>query len=106
PFLTHRISGLEHGSKNVPDVIGTLRTLYYDVTSAMSPYALRSIQELADPTRIVWGTDLPFVHGERLLEEIADWEAYDGFDPDTRAAIEYRNALRLLPRLAAVARVG
>lgn len=105
PFLARRISGLEH-SGTVPDVIGTLRTLYYDVTSAMAPTALRSIQELADPARIVWGTDMPFVHGERLHAEVEEWEAYDGFDPEQRAAVEYRNALRLLPRLAAVARVS
>ncbi len=100
PFLTHRIAGLEH-SANVPDVVGTLRSLYYDVASAMAPYALRSLQELADPTHILWGSDLPFIYGERLREEVDEWEAYDGFDAATRAAVERDNALRLFPRLAA-----
>jgi predicted TIM-barrel fold metal-dependent hydrolase len=105
PFLTHRISGMEHTS-NVPDVVGTLRSLYYDVASAMAPYALRSLQELADPTHIVWGSDLPFIRGQRLRDEVDEWEAYDGFDAATRAGVERENALRLFPRLAARSPVG
>jgi predicted TIM-barrel fold metal-dependent hydrolase len=100
PYLTRRIAGLERSS-NVPDVIGTLRTFYYDVASAMAPFSLRSLQELADPTHILWGSDLPFVHGEHLRAEVDEWEAYDGFNAAGRAAVELHNALRLFPRLAA-----
>jgi 6-methylsalicylate decarboxylase len=100
PYLAHRIANLEHNA-GVPDVICTLRSLYYDVASSMSRHSLPSLQQLADPTHVVWGSDLPFVHGERLQEEIAGWEAYDGFDAATRAAIERENALRLFPRLGA-----
>ena len=99
PYLAHRIANLEHNA-GVPDVIGTLRSFYYDVASAMSRFALPSLQQLADPTHIVWGSDLPFVHGERLREEIQGWEAFTGFDAATRAAIERDNALRLFPALA------
>jgi predicted TIM-barrel fold metal-dependent hydrolase len=66
----------------------------------MSPHALRSLQELADPTHVVWGTDMPFVAPERLAPEVAEWEHYDGFDAATRRAVERDNALRLFPRLA------
>jgi predicted TIM-barrel fold metal-dependent hydrolase len=95
PFLAHRISGLG------PDTIPTLQTLYYDVTSAMGPHALRSLQELVEADHIVWGTDLPFVHGQRLREEIDEWEAYHGFDAAGRSAVERLNALRLFPEVAA-----
>jgi len=100
PFLTRRIAWLEH-SDHVPDVVTTLRSFYYDVASAMAPYALRSLQALVAPTQVLWGTDLPFIYGERLREEIAEWETYDGFDAAGRAAVERENALRLFPRLAA-----
>ncbi len=99
PFLTRRIAGLEHSAR-VPDVIGTLRSFYYDVASAMAPFALRSLQELADPTHILWGSDMPFVSGARLRPEVDEWEAYDGLDAAGRAAVERDNALRLFPRLA------
>ena len=94
PFLTHRISGL--GKDAEPD----LQRLNYDVASAMGPHALRSLQELANTDHILWGSDLPFVYGQRLQHEIDEWQAYDGFDPAGRAAVERGNALRLFPALA------
>jgi predicted TIM-barrel fold metal-dependent hydrolase len=60
------------------------------------------LQELADPSHILWGSDLPFVYGQRLSEEVDHWEKYDGFDAASRAAVEEENALRLLPRFAAI----
>jgi predicted TIM-barrel fold metal-dependent hydrolase len=100
PFIARRLAGLERSS-DVPDVIGTLRTLNYDIASgAASPWALRSLQELVPPTQLYWGTDLPFVSGAKLREEVEEWEAYDGFHTAARAAIERENALRIFPRLA------
>jgi predicted TIM-barrel fold metal-dependent hydrolase len=102
PFLAQRIAMMEghRGAKAVTDVIPTLRSLYYEIASTTSGFALRSLQELADPGHILWGSDLPFVYGTRLQEEIDHWQHYDGFDAAGRAAIEQLNALRLFPRLA------
>jgi aminocarboxymuconate-semialdehyde decarboxylase len=88
------------GAKNVTDVIPALRSLYYETASTTSAFALRSLQEFADPARILWGSDLPFVYGDRLKQEVEHWEHYDGFDAATRRAIEAQNALRLFPRFA------
>jgi predicted TIM-barrel fold metal-dependent hydrolase len=101
PFLAQRISMLE-GHRRAPevkDVIPTLRGLYYEIASTTAGYALRSLQELAEPTHILWGSDLPFVYGERLQEEVDHWEEYDGFNADERLAVEKLNALELFPRL-------
>jgi predicted TIM-barrel fold metal-dependent hydrolase len=105
PFLAQRISMLEghRHAKGVTHVIPTLRALYYEIASATAVYALRSLQELAGPTHILWGSDLPFVYGERLQEEVHHWEAYDGFDAAARCAIEQQNALTLFPRFATAA---
>jgi predicted TIM-barrel fold metal-dependent hydrolase len=102
PFLAQRISMLEghRRAKTVTDVIPTLRALYYEIASTTAGYALRSLQELADPTHILWGSDLPFVYGERLQEEVDHWEEYDGFNPDERMAVEQLNALQVFPRFA------
>ena len=91
-------------ARGVTNVIPMLRSLYYEIASTTAGYALRSLQELADPTHILWGSDLPFVYGERLQEEVDHWEAYDGFDADARLAVEQENALRLFPRFAESAR--
>jgi 6-methylsalicylate decarboxylase len=102
PFLAQRISMLEghRHAKGVTDVIPTLKSLYYEIASTTSGYALRSLQELADPTHILWGSDLPFVYGERLQEEVDYWEEYDGFDAGDRMAVEQLNALQLFSRFA------
>ncbi len=102
PFLAQRIAMMEghRGAQGVTDVIPTLRALYYEIASTTSAFALRSLQGLADPTHILWGSDLPFVYGERLKEEVDHWEKYDGFDAASRSAVEEENALRLFPRVA------
>jgi 6-methylsalicylate decarboxylase len=102
PYLAQRISMLEGHRKapEVAEVIPQLRALYYEIASTTAGYALRSMQELADPTHILWGSDLPFVYGERLQEEVNHWEEYDGFSGDERIAVEELNALKLFPRFA------
>ena len=102
PFLAQRIAMMEghRGAKGVSGVLPSLRSLYYETASTTSRFALRSLQEFADPARILWGSDLPFVYGARLEEEVEHWEHYDGFDADTRAVIERQNALGLFPRFA------
>lgn len=105
PFLAQRISMLEghRHAKGVTGVIPALRSLYYEIASTTAGFALRSLQELADPTHILWGSDLPFVYGERLQEEVDHWQAYDGFDASARLNVEQHNALRLFPRFAPTA---
>jgi 6-methylsalicylate decarboxylase len=105
PFLAQRISMMEghRHAKKVTGVIPTLRSLYYEIASTTAAYALRSLQELVGPRRILWGSDLPFVYGERLKIEVDHWQDYHGFDEDARAAVERENALELFPRLTAKA---
>jgi 6-methylsalicylate decarboxylase len=102
PFLAQRIAMMEghRGAKGISAVIPTLRSLYYEIASTTSPFALRSLQELAEPSNILWGSDLPFVYGDRLREEVEHWEHYDGFDTSARAAVDEYNAVKLFPRFA------
>src|SRR5262245_15660109 len=102
PFLAQRISMLE-GHRRAPevaDVLPQLRALYYEIASTTGRFALCSLQELAGATQILWGSDLPFVYGKRLQEEVDHWEEYDGFDAAARLGVEQQNALRLFPRFA------
>jgi predicted TIM-barrel fold metal-dependent hydrolase len=102
PFLAQRIVMMEghRHVQGVTNVLPTLRSLYYEIASTTAGFALRSLQELADPTHILWGSDLPFVYGERLQDEVDHWEAYEGFDATARRNVEQMNALRLFPRLS------
>jgi predicted TIM-barrel fold metal-dependent hydrolase len=104
PFLAQRIAMMEghRAAKGLTDVLPTLRSLYYEIASTTSGFALRSLQELADPAHVLWGSDLPFVYGARFQEEVDHWEQYDGFDAGARTDVEQRNALQLFSRLTAV----
>ena len=108
PFLAQRIATLEghRGAKGLAGVLPALRSLYYETASTTAAYALRCLQELVEPTHILWGSDLPFVYGERLQAEVEHWEAYDGFDDNARSAVEEGNALRLFPRFAQAGKSG
>lgn len=98
PFLIPRITS---GARSqVPDMLDMFKSLYFDVASAMGPQPLRALQELADPTHILWGSDLPFVTPERVGEELERWNAYDGLDETGRVAVERENPLRLFPQFA------
>ncbi len=102
PFLAQRISMLEghRHAQRVTGVIPTLSSLNYEIASTTASYALSSLKELAGSSRILWGSDLPFVYGERLKAEVDHWEEYAGFDDGARKAVEHDNALRLFPRFA------
>jgi len=58
PYIAWRISFLDY--RYYTDTIGDLKSLYYDTALSASPYALRSLQELVDPSHILFGSDYPF----------------------------------------------
>jgi 6-methylsalicylate decarboxylase len=104
PFLAWRISlgmftwpgALERAPR---DTFHYLKRLYYDTGLSASPFALRCLQELVDPSHVLFGSDYPFAPEILTGETIKGIAAYDGFDVETRRAVERDNALRLFPRL-------
>jgi len=92
PYLAWRIS---MGDRKIID---SLKSLYYDIALSATPYTLRSFQESADPSHILFGSDYPFLPESLLPSMIDGIQHYDGFDPQTRRAIERDNALTLFPR--------
>ena len=109
PFLLYRAGAMDHKPQireRLPggSVAAALRGLYYDVAEVASPGPLKCLTEIADPTRILFGSDFPFSRHRNPVQDvkstIAGFEAFDGWDAKTRRGIEHDNALRLLPRLA------
>ncbi len=107
PFLMYRLSQMDH--KRTDRLVGgtvaqTLRGLYYDVAEICSPAPLKALMEIADPSRILFGTDFPFSRHRAPAQDvgnlIAGFEAFDGWDAAARRGIEHDNALTLFPRLA------
>src|SRR5262245_17675852 len=104
PYLAWRIalfSGMQLGlgDKAPQGAITFLKRLYYDTALSAVPYALRSLQELVDPSHVLFGSDYPFAPEPITIATIKGLNEYDGFDVQARSAIERDNALRLFPRL-------
>ena len=104
PYLAWRISlfpGMQPGlgDKAPKGAIAYLKQLYYDTALSAVPYAFRSLQELVDPSHILFGSDLPFAPEPITAATIKGITEYDGFTAQVKAAIERDNALALFPRL-------
>lgn len=103
PYLAWRISLFQYKAEmqdKVPQgVITYLKRLYYDTALSAAPYALRSLQELVDPSHILFGSDYPFAPESLTSFTIRVLKNYGGFDDRALKAVEQGNALRLFPRL-------
>ena len=117
PYLAERIAAAESISRVVPmgheipwnmqgeivretqNVLDSLRRLYYDTALSAFPSVFRSLQELVQPSQILFGSDYPWADEMIAAFTIRGIENYDGFDNQIRRTIERENALALFPRL-------
>jgi 6-methylsalicylate decarboxylase len=102
PMLAGRVVGLARNrpelAARVPNgVMAELRKLYYDVVGIGTRGAFTALKEIADPSRLLFGTDFPFWSPHETIEALAGM----GLAPAELAAIERGNALALLPGLKA-----
>jgi 6-methylsalicylate decarboxylase len=106
PFLLFRLSGLDDEPEwhaRCPDgVAAYFRRFYYDVAQSAAPLSFRALLDVADPSRILFGTDYPFArNAEKVMKDtIAALERFDGFDATLRRKIAFDNAVALFPRFA------
>jgi predicted TIM-barrel fold metal-dependent hydrolase len=109
PFLLYRLGAMDVKPKiaaNLPGgtVASALRGLYYDVAEINAGAPLKCLMEIADPSKVLFGSDFPFSRHRDPVQDVRDtiagFRAFDGWDAATRRGIEHDNALRLFPRLA------
>jgi predicted TIM-barrel fold metal-dependent hydrolase len=105
PFLAFRLSGMDDipavRERSPGGVSAMLKGLYYDIAQATHPAPLRALMEVADPSRVMFGTDFPFARNIGVIEQsIAAVNAFAGFDTALRKKVERENAVALFPRLA------
>ncbi|HVB76040.1 MAG TPA: amidohydrolase family protein [Ktedonobacteraceae bacterium] len=100
PYLAQRIAMGQIMLPGAPQgTLTYLKQLYYDTALSASSFVLRSLHELVDASRILFGSDYPFAPELMIGFTLRGIEAYDGFDDAGRALIEGENALALFPRL-------
>ncbi len=105
PFLAHRISIFDRmtaKSDNYPDgAIAYMQRFWYDTALSGAAVPMAALRGLVAPSRILFGTDYPYVSEDVVAAETAGFEAHHGLDPAALALVERGNAEALFPRFAA-----
>lgn len=78
-----------------------LRRLYFDVALASTPASLTALLAVADPRRVLFGTDFPHTGGSTIKFLTRRYEAHELADA-IRAGVDSGNARALFPRLSAL----
>jgi predicted TIM-barrel fold metal-dependent hydrolase len=113
PYISHRIlltmlrdepklaqaRALLDRRRAVEKRMAPLRRFHFDVALSSSPNALPSLLAFADPGRVLYGSDFPFAPAAAVRFMRQEYDDVP-LAPDTRAAIDHRNAEALFPRLA------
>jgi predicted TIM-barrel fold metal-dependent hydrolase len=102
PMLAHRVANLVKVRKDLaaklPDgAVAEFKKLYFDIVSATNPPAMAALLKLTTTAQLLFGTDIPYMRAESTVADLAELGLSDA---DVRA-IEYENALRLMPSLSA-----
>jgi predicted TIM-barrel fold metal-dependent hydrolase len=100
PMLAHRVAGLitkrpDLAARLPGGVINEFRKLYFDIVSTTNPPAMAALLALTTASRLLFGTDIPYVTAEATVSELAGL----GLSAADIRAIECDNALALMPSL-------
>jgi len=90
-----------HAGKVTPELVyAQLAKFWYETALAAGPSTMGCLREVADPKRILFGSDWPYCPTEMCGDMIAALDTKDMLDAAERAAINRGNALALFPRFA------
>ncbi len=102
PYVAWRLSlgnMMAELSDNLPQgVLTYIRRFYFDTALSPSPYAMAALQQLVDPTHILFGSDFPFAPAPMTANQIGQLEKLDIWSVQQRSAVYRSNALSLFPR--------
>jgi len=101
PYAALRFAELarvfQPGAPSPDAILASLRRFYFDTALSSGP-ALPTLKAFAGAGHILFGTDSPYDHGVSAAFT-ATLDADDSLTADDQAAISYRNAQALFPRL-------
>jgi len=106
PYLAWRLSvapmidrRLEQRSRR--EILAGLRRFWYDTALSAGPQTMGTLTQVADPARILFGSDWPFGNARVVAESLTSLADPAVLDDRARAEIDRGNALALFPRFAA-----
>jgi predicted TIM-barrel fold metal-dependent hydrolase len=103
PLLAGRVEALtKFQIKNLPELAPNgiayeLKRLYYETANAAYPVNMTALLKFVPVSQVLFGTDYPYV---TVTDNVSDLLSCKLSDADMKA-IDYENAMRLIPRLKA-----
>jgi len=100
PFLANRIGGgarsrNEYASYMPNGIQAALSNLYFDVVSVTNKFAWASLTAFVDPSRLLYGTDIPYGTFERATHDLGEMD----LSAAQLRGIERDNAIAIMPSL-------
>lgn len=99
PMLAHRISIFDTRTKfkdNYPKgALHHIREFYFDTALSGANAPLDALMAFADPDRVLFGTDYPYIAADVAISETEGFATYKGFSKQQRANVERGNAEKL-----------
>ena len=103
PFLAHRIAIFDEATAfrdNYPEgALACIRRFWFDTALSGDGTPLAALHDVADPSRILYGSDYPYVSENAVASETAGLDAWT--EPARAQAVRRGNAETLLPQYAA-----
>jgi predicted TIM-barrel fold metal-dependent hydrolase len=108
PYFSWRLSVAPMISPLLKDwseeqILAGIRKFWFDTALSPGRQTMGCLKEVADPSRILFGSDWPFAPSAVTAKSIATLNAPDLLTPQDLVSIERNNALALFPRFAATA---
>ena len=91
----------DFGPATAEAIMIRIRRFWFDIANAAGAQVLHSLETVADPERILFGSDWPYVPEAVISDTVHDLDAAIPSDDKRRMAIGQTNAARLFPRLRA-----
>ena len=102
PFLAHRIAIFD---KDMPfrdrypeGAMTYFKKFWFDTALSGHSVPLAGLLKIADKSRILFGTDYPYISTDKVTAESNGFDSWDGFTEAERAAVNRFNAEALFPR--------
>jgi predicted TIM-barrel fold metal-dependent hydrolase len=100
PFLAYRMMGIGNPQRSQQELAQDFRSFWYDTALSTSKAQLMALLELADPDRILFGSDVPYAPFEVCQFVTQNLDTF--FDGDKEhqellRKINYKNAQALFP---------
>tara|TARA_E500000331_G_C17194206_1_gene686287 strand:- start:70 stop:1020 length:951 start_codon:yes stop_codon:yes gene_type:complete len=102
PFIAHRIAIFDKATTfqdSYPKgALSYIKRFWFDTALSGDAVPLAGLTAVAEPSRILFGTDYPYITSDIVTDETDGFDAWDGLTEVQRSGVNRGNAETLFPR--------